>query len=64
MSVKALFATVEVKRRPLWKIVLISPFVWFKHYRILRRHEGRIVSAYAAWWWARQMVVVASRIKP
>jgi hypothetical protein len=41
--------SIACKRRSLLSRLFILPFVFRRHYAIARKHEGRIVSAYAAW---------------
>ena len=47
---------VTLKVRPLWKRYLLLPKTWGGHYRILRRHNGRLRSAVDAWRLARLIV--------
>lgn len=42
---------VTLKRRPLWAIALRTPLVFYKNYRIMRRHSAntRFAAAYGAY---------------
>ncbi len=47
---------IELKVRPLRERYLLLPKTWAGHYRILRRHNGRVRSMWAAWLLARLLV--------
>ena len=37
--------------RPLWKRLLVSPHVWWKHYKLSRKYGGRLHSIRWAFVW-------------
>lgn len=58
MSINDLKAVIKVKRRSLPASLMQLPRVYRRHYRELRRTNGRAVSAYGAWVLARLVVTV------
>lgn len=60
MAMADLTVTVELKRRPLWSLILRTPLLWLRHYRVFRRDGAeRIVAVYAAWILASHVVTFA-----
>lgn len=39
---------IQIKQRNLFSRIIRMPFVWMKHYSVLRCHNTRFASAYAA----------------
>jgi hypothetical protein len=49
MSVSELTVNVEVQRIALWRRLMRTPKLFGGYYRIMRRGNGRFMSAYGAW---------------
>jgi hypothetical protein len=49
MDIGTLTVNIEVKQRSMVSRLARLPRVFWGHYKIMRRGNGRIVSAYGAW---------------
>jgi hypothetical protein len=60
MDVGTLTVNIEVKQRSMVSRLARLPRVFWGHYKIMRRGNGRIVSAYGAWLLAGLIVKIGS----